>query len=70
MPVSLVSFTAKAEANRTVSLDRVTSFETSNKGFLIERSKDLLRFETVGEVRELTSESKALKKYHFVDQTL
>ncbi|MCX6217264.1 T9SS type A sorting domain-containing protein [Spirosoma sp.] len=69
LPVSLVSFTAKAEANHTVALDWVTSFETNNKGFLIERSKDLLRFETVGEVSELSSESKALKAYHFVDQT-
>jgi hypothetical protein len=69
LPVNLVSFTAKAEANRTVALEWVTSFETSNKGFLIERSKDLLRFETVGEVSELSSESKALKTYHFVDQT-
>ncbi|SOD93235.1 hypothetical protein [Spirosoma fluviale] len=69
LPVSLVSFTAKAEANATVALDWVTSFETSNKGFRIERSKDLLRFETVGEVSELSSESKALKTYHFVDQT-
>ncbi|GAB2554199.1 hypothetical protein GCM10027190_00750 [Spirosoma areae] len=67
MPVSLVSFTAKAQANHTVDLAWITSLETNNKGFLVERSKDLKAFEKVGEVNELASESNALKHYKLTD---
>jgi hypothetical protein len=61
LPVGLVSFTAKAQENRTVALAWTTSLETNNKGFLIERSKDLKGFETVGEVTELGANSNSLK---------
>lgn len=69
LPVSLVSFTAKVQPNKTVEMSWVTSMETNNKGFLIERSKDLNRFEKVGQVSEVTANSNALKTYRFVDAT-
>jgi hypothetical protein len=67
LPVSLVSFTAKVQENRTVALAWVTSMETNNKGFLIERSKDLIYFEKVAELTEVSSGSNALKTYHLTD---
>lgn len=69
LPVSLVSFSAEPQPNQTVRIGWVTSLETNNKSFLIERSKDLVRFETVGLLSELTPVSNALKTYHLVDQT-
>lgn len=68
MPVSLVSFTAKARQNRTVELTWTTSLERNNKGFLIERSQDLTRFEKVGEVGEINPSGNELKNYHLTDQ--
>ena len=67
LPVSLVSFTAKAQADQSVLLEWITSLETKNKGFLIERSKDLTQFEKVGEVSEVAASSNALKTYHLID---
>ncbi|QHV94875.1 T9SS type A sorting domain-containing protein [Spirosoma endbachense] len=69
LPVSLVSFTAQAQENRTVKLDWITSLETNNKGFLVERSKDLKGFEKVGEVSEVAANSNAQKHYQLIDQT-
>ncbi|AKD54567.1 T9SS type A sorting domain-containing protein [Spirosoma radiotolerans] len=69
LPVALVSFTAKAQEDRTVALAWTTSLETNNKGFLIERSKDLKIFERVGEVNELGATSNSLKNYQMIDQT-
>ncbi len=68
MPVSLVSFTAQARENRTVDLAWSTSFETNNRGFLVERSKDLTLFEKVGEVGDVAANSSALKNYRMTDQ--
>ncbi|GAB3802328.1 hypothetical protein GCM10028819_31370 [Spirosoma humi] len=68
LPVALVSFTAKAQENRTVAVSWTTSLETNNKGFLVERSKDLKRFERVGEVSELAATSNSLKSYQLIDQ--
>lgn len=67
LPVTLVSFTAKAQKNQTVDLAWTTSLETNNKGFLIERSKDLKQFEKVGEVSEIAANSNALKNYQLND---
>jgi hypothetical protein len=69
LPVSLVSFTAKAQENRTVAVAWITSLETNNKGFLVERSKDLKQFERVGEVSEVAANSSAQKHYQLIDQT-
>ena len=68
MPVSLVNFTAQPRENRTVDLAWSTSLETNNKGFLIERSKDLSQFEKVGEVSDVATNSSALKTYRMTDQ--
>ncbi len=68
MPVALVSFTAQARENRTVDLAWTTSLEINNKGFLIERSKDLTQFEKVGEVNDVAANSSALKNYRMTDQ--
>lgn len=69
MPVALVSFSAKAQEDHTVSLAWTTSLETNNKGFLVERSKDLKAFEKVGEVTELGANSTGLKNYNLADLT-
>ncbi|WP_020607028.1 ice-binding family protein [Spirosoma spitsbergense] len=69
LPVSLVSFTAKPQANHTVDIAWTTSLETDNRGFVVERSKDLQSFDKVGEVGEIAANSKALKTYNLTDQT-
>ncbi len=69
LPVSLVSFTAKVQSNHTIDLTWITSLETNNKGFVVERSKDLQRFDKVGEVSEVAANSSALKTYRLTDQT-
>ncbi|WP_298608153.1 T9SS type A sorting domain-containing protein [uncultured Spirosoma sp.] len=68
-PVSLVSFTAKPQEDQTIALAWTTSWETNNKGFLIERSKDLKTFQTVGEVTEIGASSESLKNYRLTDFT-
>ena len=69
LPVSLVSFTAKVQPAHTVELAWTTSLETNNKGFLIERSKDLVLFEKVGELGDVAVNSTALKNYRMIDET-
>jgi hypothetical protein len=69
LPVTLVSFSAEPQPDQTVRIGWVTSLETNNKSFLIERSKDLSHFETVSLLSELAPASNALKTYHLVDQT-
>ncbi|CCH54019.1 hypothetical protein BN8_03157 [Fibrisoma limi BUZ 3] len=69
LPVSLISFNAKAQGDRTVALEWVTSFEANNKGFIIERSKDLTSFERVGEVSEVAPNSSGRKSYSIIDKT-
>ncbi|RYC71317.1 ice-binding family protein [Spirosoma sordidisoli] len=70
LPVTLVSFAATAApATRTVDIRWTTSLETNNKGFVVERSKDLKGFTKVGEIAELAATSKALKNYTLVDLT-
>ncbi|AQG78226.1 ice-binding family protein [Spirosoma montaniterrae] len=69
LPVSLVSFTAQPQANRTVDIAWTTSLETNNRGFVVERSKDLQLFVKVGEVGEIAANSSALKNYKLTDQT-
>lgn len=69
LPVSLVSFTAKPSSDGTVNIAWTTSLETNNKGFMVERSKDLKLFDMVGEVGEIGANSSALKTYTLTDQT-
>ncbi|MBC3784074.1 ice-binding family protein [Spirosoma utsteinense] len=70
LPVTLVSFAATvAPATHTVDISWTTSLETNNRGFVVERSKDLKTFTKVGEVGEIAATSKALKNYTLVDLT-
>ena len=69
LPVSLISFTATVQESRKVGLAWSTSLETGNRGFLIERSKDLRVFERVGGVGELAANSSARKDYRLTDQS-
>jgi hypothetical protein len=50
MPVELLSFTAEAVHNTAVQLDWKTATETNNDYFLIQRSKDGVSFENIGQV--------------------
>lgn len=67
LPVSLISFTAQAQENRTVLLNWKTSWERNNKGYIVERSKDLTTFEAVGEVNDVAGSSNNISSYQFVD---
>ncbi len=67
LPVSLVSFTASVQADQRVLLAWVTAWERSNKGYTLERSKDLLSFEVVGQVSDVAGTSNELTTYRFVD---
>ncbi|GAB3022107.1 T9SS type A sorting domain-containing protein [Spirosoma pulveris] len=69
LPVALVSFTATPQPDHTVELQWMTSLETNNQGFRIERSKDLLRFDSVGEVNEVAVNSTGRQSYHLTDLT-
>ncbi|UFH51910.1 T9SS type A sorting domain-containing protein [Spirosoma sp. KNUC1025] len=68
LPVSLVSFSAQAEPDRTVLLKWTTSWEKANKGYVIERSKDLKTFEEIGEVTDVAGNSNSLSTYRYVDR--
>jgi Ice-binding-like len=68
LPVRLVSFAATVAPNtHAVDVSWTTSLETNNKGFVVERSKDLKAFTKVGEISEIDANSKALKSYKLVD---
>jgi hypothetical protein len=67
MPVGLVNFTAQAQIDRTVLLSWKTSWEASNKLFIVERSKDLISFERVGQVSDVAGTSNSINTYRFVD---
>ncbi|WP_143100816.1 fibronectin type III domain-containing protein, partial [Spirosoma endophyticum] len=67
MPVSLVYFKADAQANKTVDVSWQTSMESGNKGYVVERSKDLKSFEPIGEVNDVAVNSTSLNTYKFTD---
>ncbi|GAB4028517.1 hypothetical protein GCM10028773_62870 [Spirosoma koreense] len=67
LPVSLVNFTVKAQENYTALLDWSTSWEQANQKYVIERSKDLVRFEAVGEVSDVAGTSNSVNSYRFID---
>lgn len=67
LPVSLVSFTAQAQTDRTVLVNWTTSWERANKGYVVERSKDLKNFERAGEVTDVAGSSNSVNSYRFVD---
>lgn len=65
LPVTLVSFTAKAEAGQNKLVWKTTE-ETNNKGFEIERSADARTFEKIGFV-DGNGDTEDDKTYHFTD---
>ena len=50
LPVTLLDFTAQAEAPATVRLNWVTASELNNAGFTVERSRDARSFTAIGTV--------------------
>lgn len=68
LPVTLISFTAQAQANNTVDIRWATSHELKNKSFIIERSKNMKQFEKVGERSETAMNSNSLRQYALLDQ--
>ncbi|SDH41309.1 Por secretion system C-terminal sorting domain-containing protein [Dyadobacter soli] len=69
LPVKLVSFTAKALPDYTVSLSWQTAQETGNDRFVVERSTDLVLFEQVAEIRDVAGNSNAIHTYQTTDPT-
>jgi hypothetical protein len=67
LPVSLVSFTAQAQPDHTVLLSWKTASELNNKAYLIERSKDLRNFESIGQVSDVGGTSNQSNAYLFID---
>lgn len=51
LPVSLTSFTAKSLNNTSVRADWTTAMERDNDYFLLERSKDLIQFDAVSQIK-------------------
>jgi len=68
LPVSLVSFTGKKSLNGFNELEWVTSSETSNDYFEVQKSTDAVRFETVGTVKGV-GDTKETSRYHFTDES-
>ncbi len=68
LPVSLTSFTAKAIDNRAVQLDWTTATERNNDYFLLERSKDLLVFEAVANVKAREGIAAQGNVYSYTDE--
>ncbi len=67
LPVALVDFDATAQENRTVLVTWKTSWERGNKGYVVERSKDLKNFEGIGNVNDVAGTSNSVNSYRFVD---
>ncbi|WP_461111984.1 T9SS type A sorting domain-containing protein [Spirosoma jeollabukense] len=67
LPVSLVYFKAEAQSDKTVTVSWQTSMESGNKGYVVERSKDLTSFEAIGEVTDVAANSTSLNSYKFTD---
>ncbi|MCF0070490.1 T9SS type A sorting domain-containing protein [Dyadobacter sp. CY261] len=68
LPVTLVSFNGKKTLNGFNELEWVTSSETSNDYFEIQKSIDAVRFAPVGIVKGV-GDSKEENRYHFTDES-
>lgn len=67
LPVGLINFSAKVQSDQTVLTNWSTSWEFNNQAFIVERSKDLITFEEVGQVRDVAVNEKGTTSYTFVD---
>jgi hypothetical protein len=68
LPIELISFDAKCNANKTVRLAWTTASETNSYFFTVERTSDAIHFETIGKI-DGAGNSNQLKKYSFTDTT-
>lgn len=66
LPITLLKFTAKANGNRSV-LDWITSSETNNKEFLVQRSSDGFNFENIATIPAAGNTTNT-KEYSLVDR--
>lgn len=66
LPVELISFTAKYNQNKTL-IQWTTASEKDNKEFVIEKSKDLISFETLGIVAG-AGNSNTILNYQLYDE--
>jgi len=67
LPVTLVSFSAQVVSEYSVEINWQTAQESHNDRFVIERSKDLISFETVAEIRDVAGNSNTLHTYRTID---
>lgn len=67
LPVELISFTARVDNARHVSLDWQTATEVNNDYFSVERSRDLQSWEFVEEINGAGNSSSTID-YHTVDR--
>jgi len=67
LPVTLVSFSVEAISSHSVELKWETAQETQNDRFVIERSKDLVSFEPVAEIRDVAGNSNTFHSYRAID---
>lgn len=68
LPVTLVSFNAKRALNGFNELEWVTTSETNNDYFEIQKSTDAKDFAPVGNVKGV-GDSKETNRYHFTDES-
>ncbi|HVD96854.1 MAG TPA: T9SS type A sorting domain-containing protein [Cytophagaceae bacterium] len=66
LPIQLVSFTAKAQADHSVLVSWVTASEENNYSFNIQRSTDGIHFQTIGTVLAVGNSSQ-LNQYSYTD---
>lgn len=67
LPVGLVAFEVQAQAGMGVVVSWQTSWERANRGYVIERSRDLVGFEEVGRVGDLAVTTTHSSRYEYVD---
>jgi hypothetical protein len=68
LPVTLVSFNGRKSLNGFNELEWVTTSETNNDYFEIQKSTDALRFAAVGNVKGV-GDSKETNRYHYTDES-
>lgn len=67
LPVGLINFGAKVQSDQTVLTTWSTSWEFNNQAFIVERSKDLITFEEIGQIRDVAANEKGTTSYKFID---
>jgi hypothetical protein len=67
LPVTLSSFTARRAGAEVVSLSWTTSQELNNKGFVLERSEDNLKFDSLGWIAGAGTTAQK-SKYDYLDR--